>query len=407
MPVFRYKGVAAGNRMVSATIDAESVRAARALLRAEGIYPTEIAEGRTRAPGAEALAQLKLPALRRVPDLELALFSGQLATLLTAGVPLVQALSALTEQVEHERLRSVVGRVREAVNQGSSLADALSSHPHVFDQLYCSMVQSGESSGALDLVLGRLSSYVEGRMELRNKLINAMVYPALMLAASLAVVGLLLVYVIPNVTTLLRDLNQELPLITRIVVGVSQVITASWFYLGLGLCAALVLFNRAIQTARGRRVWDGVKLRLPVVGRLVRFVSISRFARTLATLVGGGLNIVSALDISRRVAGNVVIGAAIDTARNAITKGSSLAGTLRQSGEFPPLVTHMISVGEASGELDGMLTRVADTYDKLVDNTLQRLTALLGPILLIFVAVVILVIILSTLLPLLSLTSAL
>jgi type II secretory pathway component PulF len=234
-----------------------------------------------------------------------------------------------------------------------------------------------------------------------------MVYPALMLAASLAVAGVLLVWVIPNVTSLMGDLNQELPLATKVVLGVSDFLTSTWIPLGIAFCLAFLVLNRAVQTTRGRWVWHGLKLRLPVVGRLIRFVSISRFARTLSTLVSGGLNIVSALDISKRVAGNVVIGAAIDTAKDAITKGASIAGTLRQSGQFPPLVTHMISVGEASGELDEMLLRIADTYDKLVDNALQRMLALLGPILLMFVAGMILLIILSTLLPLLSLTSAL
>jgi general secretion pathway protein F len=405
--VYRYKGVTAGNRSVSATIDAESVRAARSALRSEGIFPTQIALGRAREGSAsDALSKFKLP-MRRVPDLDLSLFSGQLATLLTAGVPLVQGLTALTEQVENERLRSIVGSVRESVNQGTTLADAFEEHPGVFDELYTSMVRSGESSGALDLVLERLASYVETRMELRNKLVTAMIYPAVILGMSGVVLIAMLTWVIPNITRLLEDMNQELPLPTQIVVGLSEFLTQWWISLVLGVAAALLLFSRVIQTTPGRRWWDGLKLRLPLVGRLLRFVSISRFARTLSTLVAGGLNIVTALEISKSVTGNVVIGEAIDAAREAIVKGSTIAGTLRQSGHFPPLVTHMISVGESSGELDSMLGRVADTYDRLVDNSVERLMALLPPLLLIVVGILVVLIILSTLLPLLNLTSAL
>ncbi|MBM4334942.1 MAG: type II secretion system protein GspF [Deltaproteobacteria bacterium] len=407
MPVYRYKGVAAGNRAVSATIDADSLRAARLKLRADGIFPTEIVAGKTRGETSELLSKLRLPALRRVPDLDLSMFSSQLSTLISAGVPLVQALSALTEQVERERFKTVVGAVRESVNQGSSLAEALAEHPHVFDELYCSMVRAGESSGALAPVLLRLADYVESRMDLRNQLINAMIYPALMLAFSAAVAGVLLVKVIPNITTMLRDMKQELPLVTRVVVAVSDVVTVYWFPALVVLAAALLIWTRIVRTERGRFAWDGFMLRTPVFGRLIRYVAIARFARTLATLSAGGVNIVGALEIARSVTANAVIAKAVDGVKDAITRGSSIAAQMRTSGEFPPLVTHMISVGEASGELPSMLGKLADTYDTQVENALQRMLALLGPILLVFVAIVILVIILSTLLPLMNMTSAL
>jgi general secretion pathway protein F len=408
VPVYRYKGVAAGNRAVGGTIDADSVRGARDKLRAEGVFPTEIAQGKSApAEASQILAQLRLPQIRGVPDLHLALFSSQLATLLNAGVPLVQSLGALTEQVDHERLRSAIAAVRESVNQGSTLADALEMQGHIFDGLYCSMVRSGESSGALGLVLERLASYIESRMQLRNRMIGALAYPLVVLGASFAVALFLLVYVVPNMTRLLRDLNQELPLITRVVVGISEFLVDWWMPLVLIGAAGVLLFGRIVQTSRGRRTWDGFKLRIPVLGRLMRFVSISRFARTLSTLVTGGLNIVSALDISRNVSGNEVIARAAEEAKQAITKGASIAGTLRQTGEFPPLVTHMIAVGEASGELDTMLARVADVYDQLVENALERMLAVLPPLAIMFVGGVVVLIILSTLLPLLNLTSAL
>jgi general secretion pathway protein F len=244
-------------------------------------------------------------------------------------------------------------------------------------------------------------------MQLRNRMVGALAYPLVVLGASFAVALFLLVYVVPNMTRLLRDLNQPLPLITRIVVGVSEFLVEWWIPLLMATAGAILVAGRLIETARGRRAWDSFKLRIPVLGRLMRFVSISRFARTLSTLVTGGLNIVSALDISRRVTGNVVIGRAAEEAKQAITKGASIAGTLRQTGEFPPLVTHMIAVGEASGELDTMLARVADVYDQLVQNALDRMLAVLPPVSIMLVGGVVVMIILSTLLPLLNLTSAL
>jgi type II secretory pathway component PulF len=215
------------------------------------------------------------------------------------------------------------------------------------------------------------------------------------------------VKVIPNITSMLRDMKQELPLATRIVIVLSDVVTHYWFPAVIALAVSFVVWSRVIRTEAGRLRWDGFTLRLPVFGRLIRYVAIARFARTLATLSAGGVSIVPALEISKAVASNAVIGRAIDDAKDAITRGSSIAGTMRTSGQFPPLVTHMISVGEASGELPAMLGKLADSYDDQVSNALQRLLALLGPVLLIFVAMVILLIILSTLLPLMNMTSAL
>jgi general secretion pathway protein F len=407
MPIFEYRGVTAGNRSARGMVDADNVAAARRLLRSDGIFPTQITPGRIRSPLSDTLSRLQLPQLRRVPDLDMALFSRQLATMLEAGVPLVESLGALTEQVENEALKKVVGRVRESVNHGSTLADALGEHPGVFNQLYRGMVHAGESSGALSLVLTRLADYIENQMELRNKVRGAMIYPALMLFVSAIVTGVLLVKVIPTITALLKDMNQTLPLSTLIVIGMSDFLVRWWLVIIVGITVLLLALNRAIQTTSGRRTWDRLRLGLPVVGRVVRLVAIGRFARTLSTLLAGGLSIVRALDISKVVAGNIVIGEAIDASTEAITRGASIAGPLRQSGEFPAMVTHMISVGEASGELEEMLGKVADIYDDLVENSLNRMTALLGPILLLVVAGVVVMVMLSTLLPLLNLTSAL
>ena len=407
MPIFEYRGVTAGNRSARGTIDADSSRAARQKLRAEGIFPTSIQAGRIRSGLSDLLSQLQIPALRRVPGLDLALFTRQLATMIGAGVPLVESLAALTEQLENRRLKAIVGRVRESVNHGSTLADAFAEHGYAFDYLYVAMVRAGESAGALQLVLRRLADYIESQLELRNQVSNAMVYPLLMVGVSLAVAAVLLVKVIPTITGLLQDLNQPLPLATVVVIAMSDFLTNWWVALLAGSAALWFAANRFIASERGRRSWDALRLRAPVFGRVVRLVSVSRFSRTLSTLLAGGVNIVRALEISKGVAGNTVIGTAVDGARDAITRGASIAGPLRQSGEFPAMVTHMIAVGEASGELEAMLAKVADTYDELVANSLNRMTALMGPILLLFVAALVVTIILSTLLPLLNLTAAL
>jgi general secretion pathway protein F len=407
MPVYAYRGVAAGNRTTRGMVNADSVRTARSKLRAEGIFPTEIHIGRTRSSFSEFSARFELPQLRRVPDLDLALFSNQLATLIAAGVPVVESLGALTEQIENERLKSIVGRLRDSVNEGSALADAMGEHPQVFDLLYRSMVRAGESAGALELVLRRVGGYIESRRELRNKITAAMTYPTLMLVASAAVLSVLLVEVIPTIAKLLESMNQELPLLTRTVLGLSEFLQAWGIPLLIALLALVFGLNRLIHTERGRAVWDGMRLSLPLIGRTTRYIAISRFARTLATLLSGGVQIVPALEIAKSVAGNVVIGQAIEEARESITQGASIAGPLRQSGQFPPMVTHMVAVGEATGELDAMLSKVSDTYDELVENSLDRMTSLLGPLLLIVVAAVVLLVILSTLLPLMNLTTAL
>ena len=407
MPVYEYKGLIAGNQSTRGMIDADSLRSARLKLRAEGIYPTQLVEGRTRSATSETLSRFKLPEWRRVPALDLSLFTSQFATLIGAGIPLMESLSALTEQVDNKRLKTVTGRLRESINHGSTLGDALGEHPEVFNELYQSMVRAGESAGALELVLTRLSTYIEGQMELRNKLIGALMYPVIMIGMSMVVMGVLLVKVIPTIAGLLEDLNQPLPLPTLIVIKASQLVITWWLPATVVTGVTFLVVYRFIHTERGRMQWDRLRLRLPVAGRVIRHVSISRFARTLATLLEGGLNIVQALDISKTVTANAVIGAAIDDAKIAITKGATIAGPLRQSGQFPPMVMHMVAVGEASGELSPMLAKVADTYDDLVGNSLNRFTALMGPVLLIAVALVVVMVILSTLLPLMNLTSAL
>jgi general secretion pathway protein F len=410
VPVYAYKGVNSAGKATRGHVDAESLKGARARLRRDGIFPTEIAEGRAEQKAAENSVErrfgVKLPTLQRVSALDLALATRQLATLLNAGIPLVESLRALTEQVENPRLKSVLGQVRERVNQGAPFADALA-NSGIFPELYVSMVRAGELGGALESVLGRLADYMESQVRLRNKVGSILIYPLAMFGFACIVVGALVTVVLPQITQLLESLNQPLPFYTRWIIGMSNVTRSYWWLMLLTAGLFVFGFRSVIRTTRGRDVYDRVRLRLPVVGKLVRVIAVSRFARTLSTLLAGGLPIIRALHTAGEVAGNTVLARAIDAARLSITEGASVARPLRASGEFPPLVTHMIEVGEQSGQLEAMLAKVADTYDEQVETAVTRLTALLEPVLILVMVGIVLVIILATLVPLLQITSSL
>jgi general secretion pathway protein F len=408
LPVYSYKGVNNAGRATRGFVDAESDRSARQKLRRDGIYLTELAESAGASPteaARERSPRLSLVWIRRIPGTDLAIATRQLATLLGAGIPLVESLSALSEQVEHARLKSVIASVRDRVNEGATLADALSrSGP--FSELYVSMVRAGEAGGALDQVLRRLADYLESQVRTRNRVISIMLYPMMMMAFAVLVVIALVTVVLPQITQLLESLDMPLPWYTQAIISGSHFLRRWWWALLLLGGVATLAFRAIVRTEGGRRSFDAAKLRLPVFGRVTRILAISRFTRTLSTLLAGGIPIVKALEISKFVAGNVVLGEAVESARDSITEGSSIAAPLRRSGHFPPLVTHMVDVGEKSGELEAMLAKVADTYDEQVETAVTRLTALLEPALILIMVGIVLFIILSTLVPLLQLTSA-
>ncbi len=408
MPVFAYKGVTAAGKNTRGHLDAENPRAARAKLRRDGVFVTEFTEQAAQASVAATTSgrRFTLPSFQRISALDLALLTRQASTLIGAGIPLVESLAALTEQAENPRLKSVLGEVRDRVNQGTSLADAFE-QSKAFPDLYVSMVRAGEAGGALETVLMRLADYLESQVRLRNKVSSILIYPFVMFGFAMLVVAALVTVVLPQITELLESLKQPLPFYTRWIISGSRFVRSWWWLLALGALGIALGVRTAVRTPRGRNTWDRLSLRLPVVGRAVRLIAISRFTRTLATLLSGGLPIVRALDTAKHVANNSVLGRAIDAARESITEGASVAKPLRESGEFPPMVTHMIEVGERSGELEAMLAKVADTYDEQVETLITRLTALLEPLLILVMVGIVVVIILATLVPLLNVTSAL
>jgi general secretion pathway protein F len=416
VPVYAYKGVTAAGKSTRGQVSADNLRAARMKMRQDGIFLTDIAESSGAAAAAQAAQaassgsrfsfNMPIHLGRRIPPLARAVATRQLATLTGAGIPLVEAMGALVEQIEHGYLKAVMAQVRDRVNEGSSLADALHETGE-FDTLFVSMIRAGEASGTLEPVLMRIADYLEEQVRLSGKISSILMYPAFMLAFTGLVVVVLVTFVLPQITSLLEDLDQDLPFYTEWVISGSAFFR-EWWWLVLGiLFVAGVALRAAIRTESGGEMYDRLTLQIPVVGQIVRVVAIARFSRTLATLLAAGVGIVQSLDIARFVANNRVLAQVIDGARTAILEGAPLAQPLRASGEFPPMVTTMIEVGERSGELEAMLDKVANTYDEQVESTVTKLTSLIEPLLILVMVGIVLVIILATLMPLLQVTNSL
>ena len=413
MPVYAYKGVTPAGKSTRGQLSADNLRAARLRMRQDGIFLTDITETNAQASTSDGEAQTGLGRFnrsftlgRRIPSLERAVATRQLATLTGAGIPLVEGMTALVEQIEHSYLKSVMAQVRDRVNEGSSLADALQDSGE-FDNLYVSMIRAGEASGSLSPVLLRVADYLEDQVRLQGKISSILMYPAFMLLFTGLVVIALVTWVLPQITGLLLSLDQDLPFYTDWVIRGSAFTREWWWAMLVVAIGAFSAFRAAIKTESGRAAWDRFKLRLPVVGQIVRVVSIARFSRTLSTLLAAGVGIVQSLEIARFVANNAVIADVIEGARIAILEGAPLATPLKAGGEFPPMVITMIEVGERSGELEAMLDKVANTYDEQIESTVAKLTSLIEPSLILVMVGIVLVIILATLMPLLQITNSL
>jgi general secretion pathway protein F len=412
MPVFEYTGLTEAGKNVRGIRDAESSKVLRQILRKDGVYLTE-----ARAAEAGAVVGEQKTGLSREVDVgamlgftgvsaqDLAIATRQLATLIAAGIPLVDALSALVDQVEQPRLKRIMGAIKQKVNEGSSLADALNEHPKVFSNLYVNMIRAGESSGALDVVLVRLADFTESQSLLRNKIIGAMLYPAIMLVVGMAIVGILFVVVIPKVTKVFEDMNVALPWTTRILIAVSAFARDYWYVLLAALPLLVFGARRWVKSPRGRARWDRLKLRAPVFGELTRMLALSRFAKTLATLLASGVPLLTAMDIVKNVVSNTLLADVIEHARDSIREGESIAAPLKRSGQFPPLVYHMIAIGERSGQLEEMLQNVAKSYEAQVEMRIGALTSLLEPVMIVAMGGGVAFIVFSILMPIMQLNT--
>ncbi len=405
MPVFEYKALSAAGKAVQGLKEAESPKALRAALKRDGVFLTEVLGEQQQQAQAKRDVNVKRWVVGRVSPEDLSVMTRQMAVLIHAGIPLVEALSALVEQVEHERLKRVVSDVKQRVNEGASLADALAGHPRVFNGLFVNMIRAGESSGALDVVLVRLADFTESQARLRSKIVATMIYPVAMLVIGTLVLGALFTVVIPKITKIFEDTKAVLPWTTKALIAFSTFMASYWWVVLLLQGLTIWGFLRWKSTAAGRARWDRFKLTVPVFGRLIRTIAIGRFSRTLATLLKSGVPLLAAMDIVKNVVGNVRLAEVIEQARVSIQEGESIAAPLKRSGEFPPLVHHMVAVGEKSGSLEEMLGNVADAYEDQVETTVAALTSLLEPFMIVGMGVVVAFIVFSILMPILQINS--
>ena len=416
MPVYEYTGRSGGGKTVKGVRDADNPRSLRAALRREQVFLTEYHEnsakggkGKVRAGGKQKTGSRDVDLkemLVRISPMDIAEMTRQLATLQKAGVPLVDSLSAIVEQTENPKLKRVLSQIRTEVNEGTSLYRTLANHPKVFGETYANMVRAGESSGTLEIVLLRLADFTESQVRLRNKVIGALTYPVIMLIIAMGIVSAMMILVVPKITIMFEDLGADLPFITKVLIFVSDAMSDWWPLLLAMAGGAFWAFNRWRTSKEGNVKWDRFVLKVPVLGDLVRKIAIARFARTLGTLLSSGVPLLAAMEIVENVVANKVLSAVLSDARAAIREGDSIAGPLKRSAEFPPMVVHMVSIGERSGELESMLTNVSESYENQVDTRVNALTSILEPIMIVGMGIIVAFLVAAILMPMMQLTSA-
>ncbi len=405
-------------------VEAPSTNAAISQLRQAGYFPTSVVEEAIRGLDGEVARQrakmapttkprakrgIVLFARRKVSSKILMIFTRQLATLIDSGLPLLRSLNVLAKQERDKVMRNTINKVADSVQSGSTFSDALALHPRIFNDLYVSMVKAGEVGGVLELVLTRLSEFQEKAAKIKNKILAAMVYPVIVMTMAVGIMGFLLVFIVPRFELIFQDLlgDKPLPPVTRFVIGLSGFMQSHGLVL-LGAVVVIVTAYKMIgRTRRGRLVIDNFKLRMPLFGNLNRKTAISRFSRTLGTLVTSGVPILQALNITRETAGNAAIAAAIARVHDSVKEGESIVQPMEASRAFPPMVVSMVDVGEETGKLPEMLLKIADVYDDEVDNAVVALTSMLEPIMIVFLAVIVGTIVLALFTPLISIITGL
>jgi len=422
MPNFTYVALDARGQQVTGVIEATSQNEAVGALRQAGYFPksVDVESKASKARASKAVAtksaspaakggSFSLFKRKSVKGKTLMIFTRQLATLIDAGLPLLRSLTVLAKQEKDLVLRSTVTQLAESVQGGSTFSDSLSVHPKIFNKLYVNMVKAGELGGVLELVLLRLAEFQEKAQKIKNKVLSAMMYPLIVLCIAIIIMGFLLVFIVPKFEAIFADMlnGKPLPAITQFVIAASDLIKDKIVYLLAALAVLVFVYKMIARTPKGLLAIDTVKLRAPLFGDLTRKSAISRFSRTLGTLVTSGVPILQALTITRETAGNVVIADAITKVHDAVKEGESIVAPLEASGVFPPMVISMIDVGEETGQLPEMLLKIAEVYDDEVDNSVQGLTSLLEPLMIVFLALVVGTIVIALFLPLISIISGL
>jgi general secretion pathway protein F len=404
LALYTWSGYTEKGKGSSGMIDADSVREAKLKLRSQGLFVSTIAE---EAHGvAHSLRDISIRGLlNRVRLEDLTVATRQLSTLVGASIPLVDALSALYEQTDSPAMKKTIAQVRDSVNEGLAFADALAQHRRIFPDLYINMVRSGEVSGALDVVLLRLAEFLEGQHRLKSRIGAAMLYPLFLLGISLLVLMYLLTAVVPKVVGMFESMNQVLPLPTRILIAASRFLSSTWWIMAIALVVGVILLVRWRRTEAGALKFDRFRMNLPVFGSIYRKVSVARFARTLGTLLSSGVPIIDAMKIVKTVLQNRIMEAAVDESIAEVMDGSSIAAPLKKSGVFPPILVHMITVGERSGSLEEMLMKAAEAYEGDVETTISGLTSLLEPLMIVIMGAIVGFVVLSILMPMLEMST--
>lgn len=401
MPEFTYEALDKGGRQVRGVIDASSEEVIVEKLRNMGYYPLNVVINKKAAGQVDILA---LPGLRlifhRVKTKHVMTFTRQLATLIDAGLPILRSLHILQEQVESQIFKDKIGQIAKDIESGGSLSDALSKHPKVFDSLYVNMVRAGEIGGVLEAVLNKIAEFLEKRQIIIGKVKSAMMYPLIVMILAISIVTFILLVIIPKFKEIFDQLGAELPFLTQLLVDLSYIIANRTIWVILAIAAVWFIFKKINETKEGKYFFDRLKLRLPVFGDLFRKIAITRFASTLATLITSGVPILQALDIVRETSGNEVLTRAMDTVYNSVKDGETIHEPLSKCKVFPPLVVHMVAVGEETGAIDQMLIKVAEAYEREVDDTVNALTSIIEPVLIVFLGAIVGVIVVALYLPL-------
>jgi type IV pilus assembly protein PilC len=426
MPKFNYVAMDARGNETKGTLEAAKQEEAVGRIRDMGFFPTKVVEDKGGGRSGDATAkkpakksgakggamnfQINIPGLSgRVKTKVLTTFTRQLATLVQAGLPLLRGLRVLQKQEKSANLKSVIDDLGTSIEGGSTFSEALAQHPKIFNRLFVNMVKAGEIGGVLEVVLRRLSEFMEKAQKIKGKVIAAMFYPVAVLVVATGIMGILMVLVIPKFKEVFAGSltnGKALPKFTEVVLAISDTIKNHIGWTSLGVLAFIILLQLAIHTKLGRRIWDQLKLKMPVLGPVISKVAISRFTRTLGTLVSSGVPILQALTIVRETSGNVIIAKAVSDVHESVKEGETITAPLEASGVFPPIVISMVDVGEQTGALPEMLMKIADNYDEEVDNAVAAMTSLLEPIMIVFLAVIVGSIVIAMFLPLISLMEA-
>ena len=406
MPTFAYSGRTRTGQTVTGERIADTMDAAINALRREQIQVTRIdpAKAAAKAEAKDAKPTAPKPG-KSVPSKNLAIFTRQFSVMIDAGLPLVQCLEILGRQEPHKNFSAVILKVREDVEGGAALADSMKKHPKTFDPLYSNMIAAGEAGGILDTILKRLAVYIEKNVKLKGDVKSAMIYPVAVIVIAAVVVGVILWKVIPTFASLFAGLGAELPLPTRIVIALSNNLVRFMPFVIVGLFVGGYALRQYYGTEKGRRVIDGLLLKLPILGPILRKIAVARFCRTLSTLMASGVPILDGLDITARTAGNAIIEDAIQVTRKSIERGETISGPLKETNVFPGMVVQMIGVGEATGALDTMLAKIADFYEEEVDTAVAGMLTLLEPVMIAFLGGVVGGIVIAMYMPIFDLIS--